>query len=377
MRVCLIRNAEGETNAQLERVASALSVTSNDFFYITRSREANGTRKIIKKNILAGGRKVLNYEIQLPAANGGNIKKVASLLEYNRILKKWLDENHDQFDTIHAIDYDTGQVALKVCKKHNKKFIYHIADLYVDSRLNIPNQLKKILRNAEYNIINQADATIICSEERKEQIKGSHPKKIVVVHNTPARNQFAYKSVNKRSKNNQLVLTYVGGLEKKRFIDKAIVCIEGREDYQLLLAGSLGDARDSFENLDKSNNIRYLGKVSYEKALTLYRETDIMFAVYNPDHPNHKYSAPNKVYEAMLMGKAIIVAKGTGVDKIVEKTNMGYVIDFNEESFSDMLTHISNNKTELSEKSINAFNAYEKYSWNEMKNRIVMLYNDL
>src|SRR5699024_1605188 len=109
----------------------------------------------------------------------------------------------------------------------------------------------------------------------------------------------------------------------------------------------------------------------------LYKETDIMFAMYDPSHPNHRYSAANKVYEAMLLGKPIIVANNTGMDKIVRSENMGYTIDFNQEAFKNLLLHIENNREEVLEKSKNAYEAYSRYSWEEMEKRITRLYKNL
>lgn len=377
MRICIIRNAEGEMNAQLERVASALFETKNDFFLITRNRDASEKGTVIKKEIIIDNKKIDNYEIQLPAIIGGGIKNVLPVLEFKKILSKWLEDNLEKYDAIHAIDYDVGSVALKICKKNNKKLIYHIADFYADSRLSIPAFAKKILRQKEYTIINHADATIICSEDRLKQIEGSFPKKVIVVHNTPARKQMITKEDIRLNNKDNLMLTYVGGLEKKRFIDKVISVVKEQPNYKLILAGSLGDARESFEHIDKIENITYVGKQPYEKALELYQSADVMFAIYDPDHPNHRYSAANKVYEAMLMGKAIIVAKNTGMDKIVEEENMGYTIDFDQQDLSELLTHISNNREELYEKSLNAYHAYKKYSWEEMKKRLILLYEEL
>lgn len=377
MRICIIRNAEGEMNAQLERVASALFETKNDFFLITRNRDASEKGTVIKKEIIIDNKKIDNYEIQLPAIIGGGLKNVLPVLEFKKILSQWLEDNLEKYDAIHAIDYDVGSVALKICKKNNKKLIYHIADFYADSRLSIPAFAKKILRQREYTIINRADATIICSEDRFKQIEGSFPKKVIVVHNTPARRQMITKEDVRLNNKDSLMLTYVGGLEKKRFIDKVISVVKGQPNYKLILAGSLGDARESFEHIDKIENITYVGKQPYEKALELYQSTDVMFAIYDPDHPNHRYSAANKVYEAMLMGKAIIVAKNTGMDKIVEVENMGYTIEFDQQDFSELLTHISNNREELYEKSLNAYHAYKKYSWEEMKKRLILLYEEL
>src|SRR5699024_6200325 len=141
------------------------------------------------------------------------------LMKYNKALYKWLKDNRDKYDAIHAIDYDAGSIAIRIKNKYNKKIIYHIADFYAESRLNIPNVLKKYLRKKEYNLINHADATIICSEDRKEQIEGSQPKKLVVVHNTPPIEQKEHEIKSILDKET-IKLTYIGGLEKKRFINQ-------------------------------------------------------------------------------------------------------------------------------------------------------------
>lgn len=376
MKICIIRNSEGPMNAQLIRIGTALSKTNNDFFFITRSRDADSDEKVIKKSLNIAGKNIPNYEIQLPAIIGGGIKNIVPLMKYNKILYNWLKNNRDKYDAIHAVDYDAASVAMKIKNKYDKKFVYHIADFYADSRLNIPGFLKTYLRKKEYNIINHADSTIICSEDRKEQIAGSHPKNLVVVHNTPPIEQ-EEPQINPILDKEKLELTYVGGLEKKRFIDQIIPIIKKLPDYRLTLAGSIGDARETVAEIPNIDNITFLGKVAYEEALELYKEADIMFAMYDPNHPNHRYSAANKVYEAMLLGKPIIVANNTGMDKIVRTENMGYTIDFNQEAFKDLLFYIGNNRDELLEKSKNAYDAYSRYSWEEMEKRIISLYEKL
>lgn len=376
MKICIIRNSEGPMNAQLIRIGTALSKTDNDFFFVTRNRDANGEEKVIKKTLNIAGKNYINYEIQLPAMIGGGVKNIVPLMKYNEILYKWLKDNRDKYDAIHAVDYDAGSIALKIKKKYNKKLVYHIADFYAESRLNIPGFLRTYLRKREYNIINNVDSTIICSEDRKEQIAGSHPKNLIVVHNTPPIEQ-KEPEINPILDKEKLELTYVGGLEKKRFINQVIPIVKSLPDYKLTLAGSIGDARESIEEIPNIDNINFLGKVAYEEALELYKEADIMFAMYDPSHPNHRYSAANKVYEAMLLGKPIIVANNTGMDKIVRSENMGYTIDFNQEAFKDLLIHIKNNRNELLEKSKNAYEAYSRYSWDEMEKRIINLYEKL
>ena len=376
MRICIIRNSEGPMNAQLIRIGTALSKTDHEFFFVTRNRDASNEDKVIQKNLNIAGKNVPNYEIQLPAMIGGGIKNIVPLMKYNKILYNWLENNRDKYDAVHAIDYDVASVAMKIKNKYDKELVYHIADFYADSRLNIPNFLKTYLRRKEYDIINHADATIICSEDRKEQIEGSNPNNLIVVHNTPPIEQQELKKSSILDKE-KIELTYVGGLEKKRFIDQVIPVVKDLPNYGLTLAGSIGDAKETVAEISDIDNITFLGKVAYDEALQLYKEADVMFAIYDPSHPNHKYSAANKVYEAMLLGKPIIVANNTGMDKIVRTENMGYTIDFNQEAFKDLLLYIENNREEVLEKSKNAYEAYSRYSWEEMEKRIIDLYQKL
>lgn len=376
MRICIIRNSEGPMNAQLMRIGTALNKTDHEYFFVTRNRDASDEGKVIEKILTIDGRDIPNYEIQLPAMIGGGVKNIVPLIKYRNILTKWLKDNQMKYDAIHAVDYDAASVSMKIKNKYNKKLIYHIADFYADSRLNIPTLLKKYLRQNEYKVINKADATIICTDDRKEQIKGSKPNNLIVVHNTPPRKQEKF-TAEFQNNNDVLNLTYVGGLEKKRFIDQAISVLKNNPKYHLTIAGSIGDARETIAEIDQINNINFLGKISYEKALELYMNTDVMFAMYDPNHPNHRYSAANKVYEAMLLGKPIIVANNTGMDKIVREENMGYTIDFNKEAFKDLLIHLENNRDEVFDKSKNAYDAYSRYSWEEMEKRIINLYKNI
>src|SRR5690606_12742320 len=119
--------------------------------------------------------------------------------------------------------------------------------------------------------------------------------------------------------------------------------------FNLELVG-MGDLSDYAKQVsEKFTNIHYWGMIDYEKASASYDKCDVMFAIYDPSVPNHKYSAPNKVYEAMMKGKPIIVTKNTSVDKIVERENMGFIIEYDKDAFEKVLLTISNDESILKE----------------------------
>lgn len=294
----------------------------------------------------------------------------------------WFIKNRDKYDIIHAFDLDTGLPALLSCMLTKKRYNYHIADFYVDSRGGIPQVLKKFIRRIEYSVINRADTTVICTEKRAIQIEGSKPNNLVVVHNTPSIsreliNKYIEEKKNDEESRREVVFTYVGALSEDRFIRIAIDVIKRYPMITLNLAG-MGILSDYVKEAAREySNINYYGIIDYDKALRLYSKTDFMFATYNPIVPNHKYCAPNKVYEAMALGKPIIVARGTGIDRIVSENRMGVVIEYSEEAFEKIILKIEEGKLDIKFLSYNSKNTYQKYSWEEMKKRIAKIYNDL
>src|SRR5699024_1801995 len=106
------------------------------------------------------------------------------------------------------------------------------------------------------------------------------------------------------------------------------------------------------------------------ESIEIYRDCDIIFAIYNPIIKNHRYSAPNKFYEAMMLSKAIIVARGTGVDNLVEKNNMGIIVNYCTKDVKESLDYLYDSRDSLKMYQINAHNSYPNYSYKIMSERI-------
>jgi len=385
MTVCIIRNAEAETNAGIIRVVDALLDINIMPLTLTRTRFSEiNNKRIILKNFHHNKTIIKNYELQLKTDMGKGIRNISPLIAYQYLTLTWLIKNRKKYTELHAFDLDAGIPALLASKILRKKFVYHIADFYVDSRKGIPSIIKNIIKKIEFKLISKAQATIICTEERKEQIRGSKPNKLYVVHNTPVV-QYESEKLLKEGKLNEgkiketykLEICYVGGLFETRFINQLIKIIKNNPEISLSIAG-LGPLENVVrEAAESCENIKYHGRVSYNRALDLYRECDLMFAMYDPNIPNHKFSAPNKVYEAMMLRKPIIVANGTGIDKIVQREKIGFSIDYEEKDFIETLNHIIHNPSQIEYLSDNSKIAYEKYSWEIMKGRLQEIYKTL
>lgn len=372
LKIFILRNALLNKNAGLHRIITAL-IKYNEISVISRNREISTETK--KEERLFNENTFQHYEIAYLAKMGTGIKNIFNLINYQFKLYKLLKTNRTNLDVIHSFDLDTGLPTLVFSKLYKKKYVYHIADFYVDSRGGIPSLLKFILKKLEFTVINNAEHVIICTDQRKKQIEGASPKKLDVIHNTPVFPSVKYKPFN--TKSDILKITYIGTLTENRFIKELVISAQKNQKLHLTIGG-MGPLEEWVKNNSNSfENIKYLGKVDYEETFRIYSATDVIVALYNPSIPNHQFSAPNKLYESMALNRPIIVAHNTGVDKIVEEYSLGYVCDYNLESFERIVLQILEKKDDLIEKSIKSANTYPMFSWETMEKKIYAIYANL
>lgn len=291
---------------------------------------------------------------------GKGYKNMIKLIQFQIWLYNTLKKNRDKYDIIHACDFDTAFVAEKICKKYKKKLVYDIYDYYVDCHS--LSFLKKYVEKKDIRIINKADLVIICTEQRRKQISKACPKDLIVVYNTPS---ISVSQKISKLNNNKIKIGYVGILQDNRLLKEIFEKIKGNSRYEFYVGG-FGLYENYIKELScKYKNIKFYGSLSYSETLKLEEKVDVLFATYNPDVQNHKYSAPNKVFEAMALGKPIIVCKNTGVDEMVVKEKIGYVIKYDVDDFVKCLENLKND--EYQEISKIAKKLYiSKYTWEKM-----------
>ena len=322
----------------------------------------------------------INIPIQVfrkKAEYGSGIKNLIKLFQFQVWLLYNLWKIRKNIDIIHSCDLDTALPARLISKFFKKKMVYDIFDYYIDSHY-VPNKMKKIVENTEIYIINEANLTIICTEERREQIKKAKPKKCIVIYNTPKidRNNIKQKVI--KSSNDKLKIVYVGILQENRLLKEIGEEIKKYPDFELHIGG-FGQLQKYFSELSENyGNIFYYGQMEYEDVLNLEEDANLLFATYNPEISNHKYSAPNKLYEAMALGKPIIVCENTGIDELVKNDNIGISISYDAKKFIEVIENLSENKKLQKKLSDNAKRLYnEKYSWKQMEKRLIEEYEKI
>lgn len=327
---------------------------------------------INKKESCLNAQNLSSSFFRLKCNYGGGTKNLLKMMVFELWLLFQLVVHKNDYDIIHSCDLDTGLIARIVCKIFNKKMVYDIFDYYVDAH-KFPKKISNFLESQEVKTINFANLILICTEQRRKQITKAKPKKVIVIHNTPDLS-LDFSDIRLKGDRNKVDLVYFGVLQEDRLLKEIGEEIKNNK-YVNLHIGGFGKYEDYFKKMsENTNNIYYYGSLKYNEVLCLEEQADIIFATYNPKIPNHNYSAPNKFYEAIALGKPIIVCKNMGIDELVKKDNLGKIIDYSAKEFLKAVLDLKKEKF----CGVNSKEVYHNhYSWDIMKKRLQKSYKDL
>lgn len=273
---------------------------------------------------------------------------------------------------IHAYDFDTVIPALISRIFIKNILVYDIADWYAASRRVGP--LKQLVEISERWVCRKADVVILAHEKRIQQL-GFIPRKWLAIYNTPTDYYDSFNNI-KQVSNDYFV--YVGVLQKDRGLEQ-IIKSTSRLGLKLIIAG-FGSLESYCKKLSFiMKNVEFLGKIPYEKTLELERNAIGIIALYDPRLSNNQLAAPNKLYEAMMLGRPLITSRGTLVGEFVEQKGIGIAVNYQSiEELTQALDHLRSNLKVREEMGLRARRLYEKeYSFKKQCKKLVDVYREL
>ena len=286
-------------------------------------------------------------------------------------------------DVIHACDFDTliPAVLAKILK--GTKLCYTIYDFYADNLpTRIPAIIRKIVAGAEKYGIGYTDTLFLVDEARYIQVAGANIHNLAYIYNTPPDAHGLSLPVTRDicSRAENLTVFYAGALHEDRGLKQVIAAIDTVPGVELILAG-VGSIAGHLEQIpaERKRGIKYLGWLPYEKVIQYSVSADILFAFYNPAIPNNRYASPNKLFEAMMCAKPIIVNDNSSMADIVREENCGLVVPYGDvDAIRSAILMLKNDPALCKRLGENGRKAYEtKYSWKIMEERLLEVYGKL
>ena len=228
-----------------------------------------------------------------------------------------------RFDAVQARNLDTLIPSMLARVVRRFVLIYDLSDFYADSHVRAP-LIRWVVAYVERALVTRTDLLILVSPKQIKQLGGYLPRRVIVLYNS-----YPMRTVQRSPRRKTLV--YVGTLGRERckyILQMAHIAREA--GYSMVVAG-FGDCEKYLSELGrKSGEFTFLGRIDREEALELTSSASLVIAYYDPrDTYNHVINLPNKFMDALMVGRPVIVARGTYMAQIVDKEGVGISVDLN------------------------------------------------
>lgn len=278
-------------------------------------------------------------------------------------------------------------VMLRIFTK--KPVIFDVHEHYPNAIMS-KKYLKKWLKNPiriAYELTERISLPIISgviytTEEVGERYQSYNSCKI---ENYPLAEMFTpSKKINK----NEDSLLYLGGITPIRGIEELIegfeIASKLRPNAKLMFVGSFES--NSFEKkihekvreYQLEDKIEFKGKVPYEQIEEYLSMTKIGIIPYLPV-PNHLVCLPNKLFEYMAAGVAVIASDFPHYRKVVESSNSGLLVNPERpQSLANAMLTLLEDSSLTKQMGSNGKKAFtETYNWNSEEERLLAFYKKL
>ena len=276
-------------------------------------------------------------------------------------------------DVIHAVDLDTAYPARIASRLTGAKFVYDIFDFYSEMiTAELPPALRRYLARAERRVIAAADLVILPDLRRQAQFPGVRPRSLVEIMNVPEDRRLS------REPSRDFTVFYGGMIAKDRGLMDLMVASEAT-GAKLVIAGHGPDEAELLPHLESSPACLYLGTVSHDEVLAQTAACHVVAALYDPAVPNNRFASPNKVFEAMMCSKPVIVPEGTAIAELVRSIDCGKIVPYGDRlGLQKALEELMLSPADCEAMGARGRAAFEAtYNWRAMEARLVEAYRGL
>jgi glycosyltransferase involved in cell wall biosynthesis len=251
------------------------------------------------------------------------------------------------------------------------------------SAVNMVVRNPSAVRFVERLCVRWTDHILAVVEESRDRLiaMGVSRDKISLVINTPTSSRW-HRSAERHPlihvrQSGQLVLVYLGLLERARGLETAIRAVDRVRtqgmNVRLVIVGSgihEHDFRRLASELQLQEHVIFTGWLNYDQAIALINESDVGIV---PHHATESWNStiPNKLFDYMSMSKPVVVSDAKPTARIVKEEHCGIVVkDRNAEDFALAILRLADDsvRAEMGRRGREA--VARRYNWDVDEKRL-------
>jgi glycosyltransferase involved in cell wall biosynthesis len=249
-------------------------------------------------------------------------------------LKMFVRGLRTPFDVVHCHDLDTLPLGFLLGKLKRKPIIYDAHESFPDMlEGNVPRIVQRALLHLENFLISRIDLLITVGEKLRKHFAQRGARRSVVVGNWKRLSEFVRtkqqnQGVRRRLAipDEALVIVCITQLLRDRKIEELLAAMEACPDVYLILGGRGVLEELVLRAVAANPRIRLVGFVSGKEIADYTCAGDVVYYGFDPQNPNARFSAPNKLYEAMAAGRPLITGDFGEIADIVREAHCGIVL---------------------------------------------------
>ncbi len=238
------------------------------------------------------------------------------------------------FDAVHCHDLDTLPLGFVMGKLKRKPIVYDAHESFPDMlEGSVHPRIRHALTLLENFFIRRIDLLITVGEKLRQYFAARGARRSVVVGNWKRLEDFARSGQQNAEVRRRLgipegalLVVCVTQLLKDRKIEELFQAAADCPNVYVLVGGK-GVLQDMVEHAAQSNpRIRFVGFVSGKQIADYTCAGDVVYYGFDPQNPNARFSAPNKLHEALAAGRPLITGDFGEIADVVREARCGLVL---------------------------------------------------
>jgi len=239
-----------------------------------------------------------------------------------------------RFDVIHCHDLDTLPLGFVLGKLKHKPIVYDAHESFPDMLSgNVHAVVRRAVSLLETFLIKRIDLLITVGEKLRRYFAERGACRSTVVGNWKRLQEFSRNGEQNLAirrglgiPDSALLVVCITQLLKDRKIEELLLALDKCPDVYLIIGGKGVLEELVRQSAIRNPRIRYVGFVPGTKIPDYTCSGDVVYYGFDPENPNARFSAPNKLFEALAAGRPLITGDFGEIADVVREASCGIVL---------------------------------------------------
>ena len=267
------------------------------------------------------------YEFDEVVHGEAILGKIPKFYSFRKFVKNILNKNvYDRIVLMHT--FPAFLLSDILMRDYQNKYIFDYKDVTYEKFLFFKKRISKIVENSAY--------TLVSSKGFLEFLPKSE--KIYISHNL-MKDDLNEKCVMKEFGEN-INISFWGMIRDYPINEKLIKQIKNMKNCTLTYYGTQNETSESLSKLVQENNVdnvSFKGTYNNQERRGFCKNVDFIHNMYSTSDYNMNIAMSNKFYDGVIFHRPQICTKGSLMGDLVEKYNLGFAIDIENEDLQEKL----------------------------------------